>query len=90
MGEYKIGNRYIKYGLAKGSADLIGIHRVLITPEMVGTFIGKFLSAEIKSEDGAVRKEQLIWRELIRRFGGESVIWRDPSEAEAYLRGKVS
>ena len=83
----QIDGRWVEFGLAKGSGDLIGIHRRLITPEMVGTYIGQFFSCEIKTDKGAVRKEQIIWQETIRRFGGNSEIWRNEKQAADFIAG---
>lgn len=50
--------RLIRYGLGHTSpkqqflsSDLIGIRKVLITPEMVGQVIGVFTAIEVKKED---------------------------------------
>ena len=42
--------RYIQFGLAKGSSDLIGFKTVKVTPDMVGQEIAQFVSLEIKTE----------------------------------------
>jgi hypothetical protein len=42
VGEYKVGDRYIRYGLCPGSSDIIGWTPVKITPEMVGTTLPVF------------------------------------------------
>lgn len=76
--------RPIRYGLANDSskvnkhiksADLIGVRRVLITPEMVGTTIGQFVSLEVKPSNwkyrGTEREEaQARWRDIILAAGG--------------------
>lgn len=76
----------IRYGLAndsKGvnkkikSSDLIGIRRVLITPEMVGTIIGQFFARETKHElwsySGTDEEQaQLKYLEIVLSFGGDA------------------
>jgi hypothetical protein len=74
----------VRYGLANEStavnkqiksSDLIGIRPMLITPEMVGTVIGQFVSIEVKREGwhytGTDREvAQLRWLEMVRALGG--------------------
>lgn len=78
--------RVVRYGLANESkaeneriksADLIGIRRVTILPEMVGGIIGQFVSREAKESDwhytGADREPaQLAWAKLISAHGGDA------------------
>lgn len=80
--------RWVRFGLANDSpklskqlksADLIGIESVLITPDMVGKIIGRFLSRELKKLDwtwsGTEEEEaQLRWATLINRMGGNAAI----------------
>lgn len=43
------GRRKIRAGLeAEGASDLIGIHTVTITPDMVGDKVGIFMAVEVK------------------------------------------
>lgn len=43
------GKRMVRAGLeAEGASDLVGIHTVKITPEMVGKKVGIFLAVEVK------------------------------------------
>jgi len=60
----------IQTGLCVGSADLIGIKKVRITSDMVGTDIGVFVSIEVKSENGRLRPEQKLWYEMVEYMGG--------------------
>jgi hypothetical protein len=76
----------IRYGLANESklmnaqwksGDLIGIRPVKVTPEMVGTTIGRFISAEIKRQgwkySGSVHERaQQNWIDLVVSLGGEA------------------
>lgn len=87
VGSYQKGSSYIQYGLAPGSADLIGICSVIVEPEMVGMEIGQFLSIEIKTPTGRVDPKQLVWQETVRKLGGIAEIFRTAEEAEAFLKG---
>lgn len=75
----------VRYGLANDSkqlnekiksADLIGIRRVVITPQMVGSTIGQFASIECKKrywQPGEDRKRegaQKEWANLVGTWGG--------------------
>lgn len=80
--------RWVRYGLNNESkpqnahmksADLIGIESVLITPDMIGKMIGRFLSREIKKADwvwkGTPEEEaQLRWATFINSKGGNAAI----------------
>jgi len=86
-GKMESGN-FVRYGLANDSkklgdavksADLIGIERVVITPEMVGHFIGRFLSVEVKAENwrytGTPEEvAQVSWATTINHYGGRAII----------------
>ena len=56
----KGGVRHMRYGLAKGSADLVGI----LAPH------GRLVAMEGKSPSGRGAPEQDQWRALVRRMGG--------------------
>lgn len=86
-GKLASGN-FVRYGLANDSkklgdviksADLVGLEKILITPEMVGTIIGRFLSVEVKHENwkysGTIEENaQIAWATLINAQGGRAVI----------------
>lgn len=87
-GRVLLGNaRAVRYGLAPGSADLIGIRRVVITPDMVGQSIGVFLSIECKKGTGRAGENQVPWRDMIRRFGGRAGLAWDADQARAIAEG---
>jgi len=79
---------FVRYGLANDSkalgdavksADLIGIDPVVVTPEMVGTTVGLFLSVEVKREgwkySGTLEEcAQLQWKAIVEAKGGRAYL----------------
>lgn len=65
-----------------GSADLVGWKALTIQPEDVGKTIAVFLSIEVKSENGTLRKEQEAWRDAVLRHGGIAIVAKSAQEAE--------
>jgi len=68
--------RWHTFGLAKGSADLIGWQTLIITQDMVGTKVAQFLSVEVKTFTGRVRPEQEAWARTVNAHGGRAIIVR--------------
>jgi hypothetical protein len=67
----------VRYGLAVGSADL------------VGCLAGRFVALEIKTATGRASQEQRQWLTLVRRYGGFAAIVRSVEEArEAIARAR--
>ncbi len=81
--------RIVRYGLAKGSGDLIGIKPITITPDMVGQTIGQFVSIEVKQphKKNNTTTEQKAWRDMVNTQGGLAVIAWDIQQLEDYLNG---
>lgn len=65
--------RVHRFGLAVGSADLVGVLR----PS------GRLLALECKSPTGRLRPEQRAWLGVVRDFGGFAAVVRSPEEALA-------
>ena len=74
--------RVIRYGLATGSADLIGWQTVTITPEMVGLHIARFVSIEVKAPKGRLTPEQETWRAAVLKAGGIAVVARSVEDVK--------
>ena len=77
--------RLITYGLAKGSADLIGWVTREITTDDVGTKIAQFVSIEVKSPTGKPRPDQLHWAAAVEGAGGVAGIARSVEEAHKII-----
>ncbi len=77
--------RLVTFGLARGSADLIGWRTITITPAMVGTRLAVFTSIEVKTPTGRVRPEQQAWLEAVHHAGGIAGIARSVTDAQALL-----
>lgn len=58
----------VQYGLAPGSADLIGV------------CAGRFVAVEIKAHNGRVSPVQTAWMDLVRRNGGFATVLRGPKD----------
>lgn len=78
--------RPVQFGLAKGSADLIGWKTVTVTPEMVGQRVAVFTSIEVKTATGRLRPEQEQWMKVVRGAGGIAGVARSVEDAEALVR----
>ncbi len=78
--------RPVQFGLARGSADLIGWRTITVTPEMVGQRIAVFTSIEVKTERGHVRPEQHAWQRTVSAAGGIAGIARSIQDANDLVR----
>lgn len=77
--------RPVQFGLARGSADLIGWRTITVTPEMVGQQLAVFTSIEIKVPNGRVRPEQHAWQRTVSAAGGIAGIARSIQDANEIL-----
>jgi hypothetical protein len=73
--------RLVTFGLAKGSADLIGWRTLVVTPEMVGQRIAVFTSLEIKTPSGRLSPAQTHWLHAVRSAGGIAGVVRSVPDA---------
>ena len=73
--------RPVQFGLARGSADLIGWRTVTITPDMVGTQLAVFTSIEVKTPTGRLTPQQRSWLEAVDRAGGIAGVARSVADA---------
>ena len=77
--------RLVTFGLARGSADLIGWRTITVTQAMVGTRLAVFTSIEVKVPTGRVRPEQQAWLEAVQGAGGVAGIVRSVEDAVAII-----
>lgn len=69
--------RWHSFGLAPGSADLVGWCK------------GRFLSIEVKSATGKVRPDQQRWMDAVNQHGGIAFVARSVEEAVRLLEEKL-
>lgn len=73
--------RPVQFGLARGSADLIGWRTVTITPDMVGQRLAVFTSLEIKTPTGRLTPQQRTWLSAVHQAGGIAGVARSVTDA---------
>jgi hypothetical protein len=78
--------KWVTFGLAPGSADLVGVREVTITPDMVGQTIGQFVALEIKTPSGRTRVDQRHFLNHVRLRGGLAAVVKSVDEAIDTLR----
>ena len=73
--------RLVTFGLARGSADLIGWRTITVTADMVGQRLAVFTSIEVKTPTGRVRPDQAAWLGAVQAAGGIAGIARSVPDA---------
>ncbi len=79
-----IKGRLVKFGLCKGSSDLIGFKTVEVTPDMVGQKIAIFSAIEVKDK-GKATQEQKKFIDIVLDAGGLAGIAKDIQDAKKIL-----
>lgn len=79
--------RMVRFGLCKGSADLIGYTTVEVTPDMVGQRIAVFTAVEVKTPTGRPTPEQAAFLDHVRQAGGRAGIARSIDDAMRITAG---
>ena len=77
--------RFLRFGLCKGSSDLIGLRSLEITPEMVGQRLAQFVALEVKAAHGVASPEQRAFLHLVQELGGVAAVCRSIEEARTVL-----
>jgi len=78
--------RLVRFGLCKGSSDLIGLRTLEITPDLVGQRLAQFVALEIKTPRGVVSPQQRAFLALVEQLGGLAAICRSVEAAEQALK----
>jgi len=76
--------RLVKFGLCKGSSDLIGFKTITITPDMVGSKVAVFSAIEVKDK-GKTTVDQRNFINIISKSGGLAGVARDIKDAKKIL-----
>lgn len=77
---------WVKYGLAVGSSDLIGLKSVVVTADMVGSRVAVFVALEGKSATGRTTEEQDAFLAMVRKAGGIAGVFRSLDDAQGILK----
>ncbi|RVT95227.1 VRR-NUC domain-containing protein [Rhodovarius crocodyli] len=77
--------RLVRYGLCEGSADLIGLRTITVTPDMVGQQVAIFAAVEVKNERGRPTDKQVNFLQHVRTAGGLAGVARSPEQARLIL-----
>lgn len=86
--------RKVRYGLCRGSSDLIGWTRYRIRPDDVGRQVAVFTALEVKRPKRYANKEQRNFLERLAQDGGIAVVAKSEEQAvrdiECWGLGDVS
>lgn len=77
--------RVVRFGLCKGSSDLVGWKSVAVTPDMVGKRVAVFIALEVKAGKGRTTEAQRAFLDRVAVDGGIAGVARSVGEAEALL-----
>lgn len=68
--------RPVHFGLHRGSSDLIGFRKIVVTPDMVGNEIALFAAIEVKTPRGKPTEEQANFLNAVKAAGGIAAVCR--------------
>lgn len=81
--------RWHKFGLGKGSSDLIGYISVDVTPEMVGKTMAIFTAIEVKTPKGRMSEEQKLFHLKTKLDGGCCGTARSVEDAQHIINAYI-
>lgn len=79
-------------GLPPGFGDVFGMATRVITAADVGTKLGVYIAADVKSETGRLTEKQTAYLNAVTNNGGFSDVWRsvdDALETVSMAKGKL-
>jgi hypothetical protein len=76
--------RLVRFGLCKGSSDLIGLRSLEITPELIGQQLAQFVALVVKTAQGVLSPEQRAFLRLLQELGGVAATIRREREIDAF------
>lgn len=82
---FQPNGQVIKYGLCKGSSDLIGWRPITITQNMVGTTLAQFVAIETKTTKGRATPEQLNFLNQLAKSGGAAILTTSAADTKQQL-----
>lgn len=78
--------RRVKFGLAEGASDLVGLTSIVITPQMVGQRVAVFTGIEAKFGEDRPSTEQLAFIAMVQKMGGFAGVAGSVEDAMAIAR----
>jgi hypothetical protein len=84
--------RPVHFGLCEGSSDTIGIRSEVVTAEMVGRRIGRFVAIELKTPGAWTERQHLLdqtnFIAMVNELGGRAGFATSIEEARKILEAK--
>lgn len=78
--------RPVRFGLCKGSSDLIGLRSITIGPEHVGQTLAVFAAVEVKTQAGRITPDQQAFIDAVAGMGGLAGVARSVEDAAQILQ----
>ena len=82
--------RPLHAGLCKGSSDLVGLRKTIITEADVGRELALFAAVEVKTPSGRLSDAQRHFLEFVRAAGGVAGVARSPEDLASVAPGGQS
>jgi len=86
IAKLQVRGYWVNYGIpGPGGSDLIGLHSLTITPDMVGKRVAVFTAIEVKSDTGKATADQIAFLDFVTAMGGIAGVARSADEALATI-----